>query len=234
MSLSLPCSMTFLSVVLAVACGQSHATMPPLGLGPLALAEQKSRASTVKDSTRVLVEASKTTTVETKDVSPKTEVVSPPSVSTTPIAPPSSEPPSTTNTGTKLAFTTEEWVGLYQGRDVTRYLMEGQPDRNYDDSKAKIRVERVSEKQIHFIFVDSSNGQDLCTLSGDVNGNEARLPEGQKCFVDPDENMTVNSRPGQAKHVGNRLTLTVTIDTTYDFEDGQAEGRIEYEFDGVK
>jgi hypothetical protein len=221
-------------MVLAVACGQSQPTMTPLGLGPLARAEQTARATTVKTSTRVFVEESKDTTIETKDVSPKTEVVSRPNVSSTPIDRTTSEPSSKSDSNTKSAPTTEDWVGIYQGRDVTRYLMEGQPDRNYDDSKAKIRVERVSEKQIHFIFVDSSNGQDLCTFSGDVNGTEARLPEGQKCFVDPDENMTVNSRPGQAKHVGNRLTLTVTIDTTYDFEDGQAEGRIEYEFDGAK
>jgi hypothetical protein len=160
-----------------------------------------------------------------------------PSASMPPLA--KSEPSSPTPTvgdaaPTNAKSSLEDWLGQYQGRDETKYVMAGQPDRTYDDSKAKIRVERATETAVSFVFVDSSNGQDLCTLTGNVSGNEAKLLPGQKCFLDPDENMTVSSRPGLAKRDGKRLTLNVIIDTTYEFEDGRADGRIEYEFDGLR
>jgi hypothetical protein len=128
----------------------------------------------------------------------------------------------------------EAWLGRYQGSDVTRYVMEGQPERNFDDAKAVIRVEKLGKSQLHFVFVDSSNGQDLCTILGDVTGDEARLPGGQRCFVEPDEDMSVSSRPGTARRNGNQLTLNLVLDTILDLEELHAEGRIEYEFDGQK
>jgi hypothetical protein len=128
----------------------------------------------------------------------------------------------------------DPWPGQYVGTDVTRYVMAGQPDRTFDDAKAKIRVERPRDGQVTFTFIDSSNGQDLCTLVGQTSDNEAQLAKGQRCFIDPDDDMLVSSRPGVAKLDGKRLTLNVVLDTQLEIEDARAEGRIEYEFQGQK
>jgi hypothetical protein len=206
----------------------------PLGLGPLALAEQTARTKAPSRNTN---EPEKDTTTEptfTRNDSPAKPESS--------AAPGSSIKAELTNDAIRSVdagvegskSTIEQWLGVYQGHDVTRYVMAGQPDRNYDDSKAKIRVERSNADTLSFVFVDSSNGQDLCSLHGEVAGNEAKLPAGQRCFIDPDENMNVSSRPGLAKRNGDKLTLDVIIDTTFELEDSQAEGRIEYEFEGTK
>ncbi|MGC4068002.1 MAG: hypothetical protein QM784_25805 [Polyangiaceae bacterium] len=112
--------------------------------------------------------------------------------------------------------------------------MSGQPDRNFDDPKAKIRVERPSDGEVSFTFIDSSNGQDLCTLQGQIDATVARLSAGQRCFIEPDDEMNVSSRPGTATLDGKRLRLNVVLDTQLEMDDARAEGRIEYEFQGLK
>ena len=208
--------------------------MKPLGLGPMALAEQTART---KAPSKTANESEKDTTTETtftrSDSSAKPEPSAAPSSSVKAELTNDAKPSVDAGVGGSKS-TLEQWLGVYQGHDVTRYVMAGQPDRSYDDSKAKIRIERSSEDTLSFVFVDSSNGQDLCSLHGEVAGNEAKLPAGQRCFIDPDENMNVSSRPGLAKRNGNKLTLDVIIDTTFELEDSQAEGRIEYEFEGTK
>lgn len=221
--------------LLWLSCTHPENRPQPLGLGPLALAEQKTRifgaSQALKIQTTDTVKEEKTETLD--ETKPQAEPTAPPTtVAKTP----------TTNENVSLAdasvtpplTTIDDWLGFYQGSDVTRYVMEGQPDRNYDDPNAKIRVERGKENSVAFVFVDSSNGQDLCTLRGDVVGNEATLPPGQRCFIDPDEGMTVSSQPGSAKRDGNKLVLNVVLETTLELEEASTSGRIEYEFEGVR
>lgn len=221
-----------LPLLLMMACRHTEAPVKPLGLGPLAVAERNTRHEVMKQASPSREAPAEEIRYEEPPPKPTAAASTTPPVA-------KSEPSASTSPVGNAAPTNaqpalDEWLGQYQGRDETKYVMAGQPDRAYDDPKAKIRVERASDKSVNFVFVDSSNGQDLCTLTGDVSGNEAKLAPGQKCFLDPDENMTVNSRPGVAKRDGKRLTLNVVIDTTYDFEDGRAEGRIEYEFEGQR
>lgn len=220
-----------LLLLFALGCSHPEPSRKPLGMGPLALAEQTkaSEQQTAKRELRLAQIAEERETTRPEPVRP--------AESKRHVADGGSSPPA--DAGVELTDggvtpTLEAWLGLYQGHDVTRYVMEGQPERSFDDPKAKIRVERLGKSQLHFIFVDSSNGQDLCTLLGDVTGDEAKLPEGQRCFIEPDEDMTVSSRPAVAKLAGRQLTLNLVLDTTLALEEQQTEGKIEYEFNGQR
>ncbi len=128
----------------------------------------------------------------------------------------------------------EAWLGLYRGNDTTTFLMPDQPDRRFDDPKAKIRVESTASNQLSFALIDSSNGKDICKLSASILGESATIDPGQSCFLDPDESMTVKGRPGKATRKDRRLVLDLVLDTTMVTEEGEVRGSIEYHFDGER
>jgi hypothetical protein len=126
----------------------------------------------------------------------------------------------------------DDWPGLYRGSDTTVFKTDDQPDRSFDDPKARIRVERGSHARVVFTLVDSSNDKDICELSATVEAGTATIEAGQPCFIDPDETMTVKSRPGKATLKDRRLTFDLVLDTILDTESGTASGTIDYHFEG--
>lgn len=136
--------------------------------------------------------------------------------------------------GTKVEVSLDDWLGLYRGDDVTTFKMPDQPDRRFDDSKARIRIERSSRRQLTFALIDSSNDKDICKLTGTVEGETATIQPGQSCFLDPDENMTVKSRPGLATRKAKRLNFDLVLDTRMDSEIGEVAGTIVYHFEGQR
>lgn len=236
-------SIVKLLVVLACACSHNEPSTKPLGLGPLSLAERKAveERSTADRYSRSRQDAEDRAHAEVERATEKSAAAAPSSSSSASAAS-GSGPNDAGKEASKAAnkdagaaataVTEHDWVGTYQGSDVTLYVMEGQPDRRFDDPKAKIRVERRAPQKIALVFVDSSNGQDLCSLESSVAGNEAKVLPGQRCFIEPDDEMQVKSRPGTAVRDGTKLTVHVILDTTLDVDDVHAEGRIEYEFNG--
>jgi len=128
----------------------------------------------------------------------------------------------------------EDWIGLYRGNDSTTFKSPEQSDRRFDDPKAKIRIESIGPARLDFILVDSSNGVDMCRLAASAEGELARIDPDQSCFLDPSEGMTAKSRPGKALRAGRQLTVDLILDTTIATETGNAEGTIEYHFDGQR
>jgi hypothetical protein len=221
----------YLLVLTVLGCSSVETSRTPLGLGPLALREEERR-------TQLLSQRSPEPSARDEDTSASggTPSTASSTSSAAPIASASTTAPTSAPDVASTDATGREdpWPGVYVGTDVTRYVMSGQPDRTFDDPKAKIRVERPSEGQVSFTFIDSSNGQDLCTLQGQTTDTVARLTAGQRCFIEPDDDMSVNSRPGTATLEGKRLRLNVVLDTELEIDDARAEGRIEYEFQGQK
>lgn len=223
--------------LLLLGCSHAEPSRQPLGLGPLALAERQARAKAASNGAEQRLSLARRDSEPTREVSKPVASSSP----TTPTTMASSKPDSIADGGAPSAETSpvrppqlDEWFGLYLGNDVTRYIIAGQTDRNFDDSRAKVRVARQRDAVLGFTFVDSSNGQDLCTLEGEASGNEARLFPGQRCFLEPDDEMSVSSRPGVAKIDGKRLVINVILDTKIEADDVLVEGRIEYEFQGQR
>jgi hypothetical protein len=130
------------------------------------------------------------------------------------------------------ATTLDEWLGLYRGNDTTVFLTAEQPERRFDDPKAKIRVERGGKDHLDFTLIDSSNDKDMCHLSATFAGDTATIEPGQACFLDPEESMTVKSRPGKATYANRRLLVDLVLDTVLETELGPSSGTIEYHFDG--
>lgn len=225
-----------------VACTHAEPSLVPLGHGPLsrqerevaarvAAAQRPSRSKQLASSTAQEPTPGDPSTVAS--TGPSDDHPAPRAVATI-HADAGALGPSTTNESEQSQKTVDDWLGLYRGDDTTTFKVPDQPDRRFDDSNAKIRVERSSSTQVDFALVDSSNDKDICKLSAVVEGDTATLDAGQTCFLDPEESMTVKSRPGKATRKANRLTLDLVLDTQLDGELGLEEGSIEYHFEGQR
>jgi hypothetical protein len=222
-------------------CTRTEPSLVPLGRGPLSLAERELGATeaTANRQERRLPprdEPPRSTDSESIAVAPPTN----PEAKRDRDAKADAGVANQTTTSAKDATSAsnpvfiEAWLGLYRGNDTTAFLMPDQPDRRFDDPKAKIRVESTMRSHLTFALIDSSNGKDICTLSASIEGDIAAIDAGQPCFLDPDESMTVKCRPGKATRKDRRLLLDLVLDTTMDTEEGEVRGSIEYHFDGER
>jgi hypothetical protein len=203
----------------------------PLGLGPLAIAEQAaasapttkaraarraSRASEpapapapVEAEERGSAEADATSTLE--DVSEVSEA--------DPAA--SKEQPA--------------FVGLFAGKDVAVFRISGQPERQELDDKAKIRIESDSPTQLRVVLINSTDGSDLCELSAEVRGNTARLDGGQPCFTAEGEGaISAEMTSGTVTLSGDRLTMTAEGTLSGTLADQEFDGSLSYSFKGQR
>ncbi|HMA96771.1 MAG TPA: hypothetical protein VKP30_28995 [Polyangiaceae bacterium] len=220
---------------LVAGCTLSEPSLVPLGHGPLSRA-QRARESGKRASIRqrsVETQREPTESPAQSGGSPvegskEASVVTDASVDAT-------TPPTTGALGASSRDSLDEWLGLYRGNDTTVFKSPEQSERRFDDPQARIRIEAVGPARLDLILVDSSNGVDMCRLAASVEGELARIDADQSCFLDPSEGMTARSRPGKAQRNGRQLTVDLMLDTTIiATESGNAEGTIEYHFDGQR
>ena len=129
-----------------------------------------------------------------------------------------------------------DWLGLFRGKDTTRYQVPNFPSQPMDDPNARIRVEASQGQQIKFILIDSSNDKDLCTLAATIDGIHAKVDPGQPCFGTEDDegSLTVRVKSGLGLLQDSTLTLDLTLDANIQSEQFQADGSVEYHFEGKK
>jgi hypothetical protein len=128
-----------------------------------------------------------------------------------------------------------DWLGLWHGKDTTRFQLPSFPSEPMTDDNARIRVEAGEGQEIRLVLIDSSNESDLCSLSAQVQNQDAQIAPGQPCFGNEDESvdLDVEVRSGSAKLDHGKLIVQVLLDAEIKSEQLQAHGSIDYHFDGT-
>ena len=207
----------------------------PLGFGPLAIAERTAstdadvQREALKDYTgskrEAPAEPARISSSVTEHISRPLALERPLPATSANVAPGSVPPPRPT-----------DWLGMFRGKDTTRYQIPNFPSQPMDDPNARIRVEAFQGQQIKFILVDSSNDKDLCTLAATLDGIHAKVDPGQPCFGTEDDegSLTVRVKSGLGLLQDSTLTLDLTLDANIQSEQFQADGSVEYHFEGKK
>jgi hypothetical protein len=126
--------------------------------------------------------------------------------------------------------------GDYRGDDVSAYRLSGLPDRTEKDPNARVNVRKTGDTKLDFALVDSSNGKDICTLSGTLEGAKATITAGQTCFEQESTAAaaTATVTRGTATFENTRLVLDLTLDFELLLGDDEHAGTLEYHFDGTR
>lgn len=200
----------------------------PLGLGPLALAEQSAvpggevevppqraaPAPAAAEKVEVDPEAPESSADEGAEASAAEPSEDEEAAPSTPAAPPN-------------------FPGLYAGDDIATFRLPGLPDREQRDDKAKIRIEKASGENVRIVLVNSDDGSDLCTLVARVDGNAAILEKPQPCFGSGGDGGTqAELRSGRAVLDGDTLTMDAEGSLTVSLGDQELEGELTYTFEG--
>ncbi len=218
-------------------CTSTEKVIQPLGFGPLAKAEQAEheRQASLRPEVNTKKPTQRTAAIDVPTHTPSTsanavEKSAKPHEPSAPVASASSAP--VPSAPVKLS----DWLGLWRGKDTTRYQIPSFPSQPMDDPNAKIRVESSHSQQIKLILIDSSNEQDICTLLAQPEGNLAKIDPGQPCFGTDDDsgNLTVRVKSGLATLRDATLLLDVTLDADVQSEQFQANGTVEYHFEGKR
>ncbi|HKO92985.1 MAG TPA: hypothetical protein VJU61_17640 [Polyangiaceae bacterium] len=202
----------------------------PLGIGPLALAEQnatKEQARTTPPSASrpppPTVAAAPLVSNSAADDAPEEpdEVAEEPSAS-------AAEPSATA--GNASAF-----VGLFAGKDVAIFRISGLPERQEVDDRAKIRIESDSPTELRVALINSENGSDLCELSAEVQGHSAVLDAGQPCFSSEGEGaISAELSSGVLVLQGDRLSMEAEGTLSVSLAEDQLDGELSYSFKGKR
>jgi hypothetical protein len=126
--------------------------------------------------------------------------------------------------------------GDYRGDDVSTYRLSGLPDKTEKDPNARVNVRKAGDKKLDFALVDSSNGKDICTLSGTLEGPTATITIGQSCFEQDTgvASATATVTRGTATFENTRLVIDLTLDFELRLGDDEHAGTLEYHFDGSR
>ena len=129
-----------------------------------------------------------------------------------------------------------EFVGEYLGEDVATYKMSGLPDRTERDPKARITVKASAGTEILFVLVDSSNGKDICTLSGNLKDSNVTIGTGQKCFEQNEGDATAGATVKKGSASLEKKRLVVELDMDFEMSAGgkKLTGSLTYRFDGKR
>jgi len=202
----------------------------PLGVGPLALAEQNAAEEQARTAPRSAARPS-----------PPTIAVSP-LVSNSDVAEVPEEPDDAAEaTGADTpepAVTASDapaFVGLFAGKDVAIFRISGLPERQEVDDKAKIRIESDSPTALRVALINSENGSDLCELSAEVRGHSAVLDAGQPCFSSEGEGaIQAELSSGTLVLQGDRLSMDAEGTLSGSLADEEFEGELSYSFKGKR
>jgi hypothetical protein len=203
----------------------------PLGLGPLALAEQSATsaersAEKTKQARRprpaspppATSAATKAEAAADEDAKPDLEDVSEASEAD---APAGKEVPA--------------FAGLFAGKDVAIFRITGMPERQELDDKAKIRIESDSPTQLRIVLINTTDGSDMCELSAEVQGNSAQLDGGQPCFTAEGEGaIQAELTSGTVTLTGDRLNMTAEGTLSVALAEQELDGNLSYSFKGKR
>lgn len=207
------------------------ASSTPLGLGPLALAEQ-SAASAEKSASKTKQARRPRAASTSAPVASSAEAEAAPEESSTANLEDVSE------VSEKEASPGKEqpaFAGLFAGKDVAIYRISGQPERQELDDKAKIRIENDSPTQLRIVLINSTDGSDLCELSAEVQGHSAQIDGGQPCFGSEGEGaIHAELSSGTVKLAGDRLSMTAEGTLSGTLADQEFDGNLSYSFKGQR
>lgn len=126
------------------------------------------------------------------------------------------------------------FAGAYVGTDRATVKMPGGPPQTQNDPKARITVAESKPGLIAITLIDSTNGSTICTLSAKTQGNRADVAPGQACFGTGSPEVKSVVKSGTATVNGNRLTFDMLIEMELELEGRQAQGSIDYHFEGTR
>ncbi len=227
------------SAFLIWGCTSTQKAISPLGFGPLAQAEVAALERQASQRQEVDYKKPSRTQAKAEETSPwvsRTQVPFDAPAKVVSAEPPaavaSGTAPQTPPTPTKLA----DWLGLWRGKDTTRYQIPSFPPKPMDDPNAKIRVESSASQQINLILIDTSTEKDICSLSAHIESNLAKIEPGQACFGNEDDamNLAVHLRTGTATLRDSTLVLELSLEATVQSEQFQANGTVDYHFEGKR
>jgi hypothetical protein len=129
-----------------------------------------------------------------------------------------------------------EAVGEYQGEDVATYKISGLPDRTERDPKARITVKASTGSALLFVLIDSSNGKEICSLSGDMKDANVSVGAGQKCFEQNEGEASAGATvtKGSARFEKKRLVFELELDFEMSAGGKKLSGSLSYRFDGKR
>ena len=221
-------------VVLLVACAPTPSN-EPLGWGPLApgmqaATPQRAASHPNKESHRPSSETPATAATATKAPEPEQEAAS---ATSKPAVP---EPAAGADAKAKAPPSASAFVGDYRGEDVAVYRIESMPDRTEKDPNARMKVTSTSDTELAFELVDSSNGNEICTLTGTLGEAGVTIAKGQKCFEQNAEEASASAtvQSGTATMAEARLLFDLDMSFSMEIGDKKLGGSLSYHFDGKR
>jgi hypothetical protein len=221
--------------LIAMQCVSPRPSAEPLGWGPLppgaASASHRPKSRTAaRSETKARAGNEPTRAPDAGGAAPE-KTAAAPSGSAAP-SPPPSKPGAPQPSSAAVA----EFVGDYLGEDVATYRISGLPDRTERDPKARITVKESSGNELSFVLVDSSNGKDICTLSGSLKESSVTIAAGQKCFEqsEGEASAAATVKKGSARFEKKRLVLELDLDFEMSSGGRKLSGSLDYEFDGKR
>jgi hypothetical protein len=224
-----------IGITALVACAPSPSTQP-LGWGPLSPGmrmdtPRQHPAPRAQRSTHEPTEEGQTTP---STASTETKVAEQPAAEAP--KPAASEAPKTEPPKGKVAPSAAAFVGEYTGEDVAVYHIESLPDRTEKDPKARMRVTSSSDTALAFELVDSSNGNEICTLTGTLGEAGVSIAKGQKCFEQSAEDASTSAtvQSGTASVDQSRLLFDLDMSFVMEVAGRKLGGSLSYHFDGKR
>jgi hypothetical protein len=214
--------------VLAGGCAPPPSTVP-LGLGPLAVAEQQSELQAV-ETRRKKPERAPTPRAKVAEAPP------PPAAKAEGDGAEKSDGDDGDEKKTSAGPAAgPRFEGMYAGADIAVYRLTGEPEREQRDDKAKIRIEKLSVSSVNIVLINGADGSDLCDLVARVEGNAAVIESGQPCFSDGSEgSLEVELTSGRAVLEGDRLKMDAEGTVSLALPDQELEGDLTYSFKGER
>jgi hypothetical protein len=230
-----PYAASLLWLLAALASGAAgcapKASSTPLGLGPLALAEQAAAVERKPRTARTPSVAAATASAAKIPSSSSSDAVEESSAGEEEAATTeksSSEPKSGSKPGPAFA-------GLFAGKDVANFRIAGMPERQELDDKAQIRIESESATQLRIVLINSENGSDLCELSAEIQGNSALLDAGQPCFTSEGEGaIHAELTSGKVVLSGDKLSMDAEGTLSVALAEEELDGDLSYSFKGKR
>jgi hypothetical protein len=224
---------------LILGCTTTEKAIAPLGFGPLAQAEEVAQQRNASE--QQAVDKNKTNSHQAPPGLPfVSSGESRIAIDTTAKVTSETSPATAASIGKPEApiapKTLADWLGLWHGKDTTHYQIPSFPSEPMDDPKARIRVESSSSQQVAFILIDSSNEKDICALSAHLEATQAKIDPGQPCFGGDDDsnNLSIRVKSGVGTLRDAALVVELLLDAEVQSEQFQANGTVEYHFEGKR
>jgi hypothetical protein len=221
-----------LALAFAAAAGSGcapKASSTPLGLGPLAVAEQQALAAEPKTA-----HPRRRSAVAHAAPAPSSAPVAREEASDTPDPSEPEEAEKPASDGAKHAGAgAANFAGLFAGKDVAIFRISGMPERQELDDKARIRIESASPTQLRVVLINSENGSDLCELTAEIQDNSAQLDGGQPCFTAEGEGaINAELTSGTVVLNGDRLSMEAEGTLSVALAEEELDGSLSYSFKG--